>query len=332
MLNGLRKKQSLTTKLSPVTEPFEPPARLHTAVLFLVFNRPDTTAQVFDAIRQAKPPRLYVAADGPREGLEGEAERIAEVRKIAMAVDWPCDVHTMFREKNLGCGPAVKTAIDWFFKSEPAGIILEDDTVPTVQFFTFCEELLGRYCEDQRVGMIAGTNHTGYRPQEASYIFSKNKACWGWATWQRAWQNMDFEMDWRSDHQAESVKKNMGYTKRHQKHWKTALDAIDEAQVSAWDWQWYFSIASQNQLTIFPVVNMVSNVGFGDDSTHTKGRPKPEYIKVGTMKTPLKHPKVVCPDYAYDEIFERTKMGHGGGVKKLIPKSVKKLLKSILKR
>ena len=304
---------------------------LKTAVLFLVFNRPDTTRQVFEAIRQAKPPRLYVAADGPREGKLGEVELVKKVRTIATAVDWPCEVKTLFRQRNLGCGPAVKSAIDWFFEAESAGIILEDDTVPTKDFFDFCCELLKKYHDDDRVGMIAGTNHTVYKRDNASYVFSRNKACWGWATWQRAWKNMDFDMTWRSTSQASSVKKNMGSTMRHFQHWENTLRAIDTKLVNAWDWHWYFSIASQNQLTIFPPVNLVSNIGFGNDATHTKGHNKTEYIKTSIIDFPLKHPKFICPDYDYDETFERVKMDGSRGIRKYIPQTLKRLLRAILR-
>ncbi len=120
-------------------------APLKTAVLFLVFNRPDTTAQVFDAIRKARPPRLYVAADGPRANREGEAEKVAKVREIATAVDWPCEVRTLFRDANLGCKRAVSGALDWFFGEEEAGMVLEDDCLPHPDFFRFCDALLERY-------------------------------------------------------------------------------------------------------------------------------------------------------------------------------------------
>jgi len=308
--------------------PTKPPK---SAVLFLVFNRPENTLQVFDVIRKAKPPRLYVAADGARVDREGEAELAARVREIATAVDWPCEVKTLFREENLGCGRAVKTAIDWFFGSETSGVILEDDTVPTLEFFQFCNELLIKYHEDQRVAMIAGTNHTGYKSDNDSYIFSKNKACWGWATWQRAWKNMDLDMVWRGLPQASSIKKNMGYTVRHYRHWQNALNAIDIGQVNAWDWQWYFSIAAQNQLTIFPNVNLVSNIGFGHDSTHTKGKIKKEYIRTGNLAFPLKHPKFLCPDFDFDEVFEKIKMDSSKGIKKYIPQSLKNILRAIFR-
>lgn len=304
--------------------------RAKSPVLFLVFNRPDTTKSVFEAIRQARPPRLYVAADGPRSDRPGEAEKCEEARRIATAVDWDCEMKTLFRETNMGCGPAVKASIDWFFGNEEAGIVLEDDTVATRGFFAFCDELLFKYQYDDRVAMIAGTNHIGYKPTYASYLFSKNKACWGWATWKRSWNNMDFAMSWRNSQQAQCILNNMGCTGLHQKHWQNALSAIDDERVSTWGWRWYFSVAAQSQLTIFPSINMVSNIGFGDNATHTKGSPRKEFIQTYDMDFPLVHPEFICPDFEYDKSFERKKMP-GRRLRKYIPKSIKTFVRRVLK-
>jgi hypothetical protein len=151
---------------------FIPPKPLNTAVLFLVFNRLDVTKQVFQAIRQAKPPRLYIAADGARKNKEGEAAKVIAVRDhVLESIDWDCEVKTLFREENLGCKYAVSGAIDWFFEQEEMGIILEDDCLPSQSFFWFCEELLLRYKGDMRVGHIAGYNHFPGRVTASSYFF-----------------------------------------------------------------------------------------------------------------------------------------------------------------
>lgn len=281
---------------------------LETAVLFMVFNRPETTLRVFDAIRRARPTRLYVAADGPRQDRAGEVARVESVRKIATAVDWPCEVKTLFRDQNLGCGPAVKDAIDWFFEFEDEGIILEDDTVPSLSFFYFCEILLNDYKNDLRVAMIAGTNHIGYCTKGCSFCFSKNKACWGWATWRRAWKNMDINMQWSNTMQKHDVIKNMGCSLVSQKFWVNAITLIEKNKVSAWDWQWYFSISMNNQLTIFPKKNLVSNIGFGKEATHTLGVPKKSYLQVEETDFPLVHPMYVVPDFLFDHKFESSKL------------------------
>lgn len=284
-------------------QPFTPPHPLNTAVLFLVFNRLDTTKQVFEAIRQAKPPRLYVAADGARANKEGEAEKVQAVRDYIMQnIDWECEVKTLFRETNLGCGPAVKEAIDWFFDHEESGIILEDDTIPIQSFFWFCETLLEKYRCDNRIAMINGTNRLGASYFSASYLYSKNKDCWGWASWRRAWKNMDLAMSWRATKQYDDVISNMGMGLVDKCHWRRALNSIDNSKVSAWDWQWYFSIACQNQMTIFPNCNLIENVGYGSEATHTKS---PGKLKFSTknIELPLSAPTYMVPNSGWDRDF-----------------------------
>ena len=152
---------------------------LQAPALFLVFNRPDTTARVFEALRAARPARLYVAADGPRPNREGEAARCDDVRRIATQVDWPCKVTTLFRDRNLGCRIGVSTAIDWFFEHEEEGIVLEDDCLPSTSFFPYCAELLARYRHDERVMCVSGDNfQLGREVTQYSYYFSRNIHCW----------------------------------------------------------------------------------------------------------------------------------------------------------
>jgi GT2 family glycosyltransferase len=163
---------------------------LETAILILLFNRPETTIRVFDKISQIKPQRLYIASDGPRKNFDGEKEKVKKVREIATRVDWPCEVKTLFRNENLGCKKGVSSAITWFFEQEEQGIILEDDCVPNLDFFTFCESLLDRYAEDERVSVITGNNFQNNKWRgDASYYFSKYNHCWGWASWRRSWKD-----------------------------------------------------------------------------------------------------------------------------------------------
>jgi len=173
---------------------FIPPSPLRTPVLFLVFNRLDTTKKVFQVIKKAKPPRLYIAADGPRETKEGEAERVKAVRDYVMSnMDWECEVKTLFREKNLGCGKAVSEAITWFFENEEMGIILEDDCLPTQSFFWFCEELLIRYKHEEKIMQINGSSFLPNIDIKESYFFSKYNHIWGWASWRRAWKHFHMQ-------------------------------------------------------------------------------------------------------------------------------------------
>jgi len=178
--------------LNTIKSTFVTDITLTSPVLFLIFNRPETTQQVFSAIRKAKPPRLYVAADGPRSDYPNEDEKCEHSRKIATNVDWDCEVKTLFRDQNLGCRLAVSQAISWFFENEPEGIILEDDCLPSQSFFWFCQELLEDFRNDKQVGAICGfySNELDYKPS-ASYFFSRYMRVWGWAGWRRTFEEYD---------------------------------------------------------------------------------------------------------------------------------------------
>src|SRR5688500_1827095 len=169
---------------------------LNVTVLLVIFNRPDTTRLVFEAIRNARPRRLYVAADGPRPGVAADNANCQEARKIIDSVDWQCEVKTLFREKNLNCGVAPSSAFTWFFQHEEEGIILEDDCLPSQSFFWFCQELLERYRNDTRVMHIGGNNFLNgwQKDKDYSYYFSRSGHIWGWATWRRAWKHFDFDI------------------------------------------------------------------------------------------------------------------------------------------
>jgi hypothetical protein len=243
---------------------------LKTAVLFLVFNRPDSTKQVFEAIRKAKPPRLYVAADGPREDKLGEAERVEEVRTIATGVDWPCEVKTLFRDKNLGCKKGVSSAITWFFEQEERGIILEDDCLPHLDFFSFCENLLDLYLSDERIFAITGDNfQNGKWRGDSSYYFSKYNLIWGWATWRRAWKHyhgdINFWPKWKTSNAWTKYKSD----KIERRYWQKIFDSCYAGQIDSWDYPWMASTWYKNGLTVTPNVNLVSNIGFGVGATHT---------------------------------------------------------------
>lgn len=284
---------------------FTPPEPLKTAVLFLVFNRPEVTAQVFEAIRQAKPPRLYVAADGAREGRDGEAERCAKVRRIATAVDWPCEVKTLFRDKNLGCKMGVSSGISWFFENEEEGIILEDDCLPSQSFFWFCEEMLGRYRGDTRVWQVCGSAFVAVfasLQRDASYLFSKYGPIWGWASWRRAWVNYDSEMlNW--PYMKEALWLNSAYSDAAERKAKLILgDKLFQNQIDTWDYQWGFNKNFQSALSIVPIHNLVVNVGFGADATHTKSGSSPTQMK-WELEFPLQHPKFVLADVEHDRLY-----------------------------
>lgn len=243
---------------------------LRTAVLFLVFNRPDTTSQVFEAIRRARPPRLYVASDGPRLGRTGEAACVEAVRKIATAVDWPCDVNTLFRKDNLGCKLAVSDGITWFFKHEEQGIILEDDCLPSQSFFWFCEYILDKYKENSNVWHINGNNFNAEKNLFCgySYGFSAIPQVWGWATWRNKWDKYIKNPFYLYDkslklYNSWSLSKIARYNKFKD------IELLKKG-LNSWGYQWQIVVLNAGGLCVCPSVNLISNVGDGDDATHTK--------------------------------------------------------------
>ena len=275
---------------------------LSTPILFLVFNRPEATKEVFEAIRKNKPKKLYIAADGPRENKEGEIRLCNDTRAITEQIDWDCDIKTLFRDKNLGCKIAVSSAIDWFFDNEEEGIILEDDCLPHETFFPYCEELLATYRDDKRVMMISGLNVLGEFDHPYSYLFSKIGAIWGWATWKRAWDLYDVEL--KNFPKAKEEKLLHGILTETEQ--ATARENICElvmnGKINTWDYQWTFSRLIHSGLSIVPSQNLIQNIGFDDNATHTSN-PELEklYPEFGQFNFPTVHPYYIAPVKEFDD-------------------------------
>ena len=264
-------------------------------VLFLVFKRPKTTSLVMEAIRAARPKRLYVAADGPRDGKAGEAERCSEVRRLATQVDWPCEVRTLFRESNLGCRGAVSSAITWFFEQEPEGIVLEDDCLPSPSFFPYCAELLERFRDDKRIMSITGDNFqhdmNGF---PYSYYFSKYNHVWGWATWRRAWQCYDDTMRLYPEYAAGNFFKSLSSLPGFSDYWRNEFNQVYHRTLDTWDYVWTFSCWANSGLTCTPRLNLVSNIGFGADATHCRdSSSSSSNLPRFNIELPLKHPPLI---------------------------------------
>jgi len=272
---------------------------LTSAVLFLVFNRLDTTKIVFEAIRQAKPPRLYVASDGARSNVEGEKKKVAAVRKYILDhVDWECEVKTLARETNLGCKYAVSEAITWFFENEKMGIILEDDCLPSQSFFGYCEELLDKYKDDLRVWHISGDNfQDGTWRGDGSYYFSKFTHIWGWATWANRWSHYDVELANYEEFKNSKIIETAYSEKIEQSFWLNIFEGSFHGKIDTWDYQWVFTVLSNNGLNIIPNQNLISNIGFGPEATHTKELDsKLSKIENSQINLPLTHPTFLIQD------------------------------------
>lgn len=273
-------------------------------ILFLVFNRPDTTKRVFEAIRAAKPLKLYVAADGPRSERVGEAEVCQQVREISTAVDWQCEVITLFRDSNLGCRKAVSEAITWFFNLEEEGIILEDDCLPHPDFFLFCDQLLERYRHIDKVMHISGAMfmpNGKHNYARSDYYFSHLPHIWGWASWRRAWAHYDVELKTMQKYQHEGQTFPFRSRLERQSFWPLFLNILEGQDT--WDYQWLYTVLEQQGLCIHPVVNLVSNIGFGKEGTHAVVTDHPlANLPVYPLKWPLQHPKAAQLDVAADDL------------------------------
>lgn len=272
-------------------------SELKTPVLFLVFNRPEVTERALDRIRQARPGRLYVAADGPRPDRPGEGDLCDQVRDIATHVDWDCELRTLFRDENLGCRKAVSGALDWFYESEEEGIILEDDCLASRSFFPFCQEVLDHYRDDSRIMVVSGNNFQfGRRRTDNSYYFSRYNHCWGWATWRRAWRLYDADLShWprvRDEGYLEDILSHPSLVN----YWTRIFDIAYRDEVDSWAYRWTFTCWIQNGLSILPGVNLVSNIGFGDAGTHTKGDHPVANLPAEELSFPLKHPSEMIRD------------------------------------
>jgi hypothetical protein len=273
-----------------------------TPVLFLVFNRPDTTQQVFNAIRQAKPKQLFVAADGPRPNHPEELEKCEAVRAIIKQVDWDCEVKTLFRNENLGCGKAVSTAITWIFEHVERGIILEDDCLPNSSFFTFCEENLMKYLYDERVFAITGDNFFKGALSQDSYFFSRFVYIWGWATWKRSW-TLHTELLKNFTEILSNVKTlSLNHKGANRNIINNAREAYN-GTIDTWDYQWILSAYLNNGLVITPNVNLVKNIGFDERATHTKKGDNRIIIDTNYIVFPLKHPQVMISNETYDNFL-----------------------------
>jgi hypothetical protein len=241
-------------------------------VLIIAFNRPDSARRVFSAVRAAKPAKLFLACDAARPGKAGEAERVAEVRALVDAVDWPCEVRTKFPESNLGSGLGVSSAITWFLGEAGEGVILEDDCLPTPAFFRFAATMLERHREDPRIGLIAGSNMAPLVDLPASHGFSRVTSCWGWATWKRTWDRFTFI--------PEPVREDEPWTRRLHPNavdfLRRKFQAIADGKVrTVWDYQFMVQALRAGQLTVVPGRNLILNIGFDGTGTHfgKGGRP-----------------------------------------------------------
>ncbi|WP_163329258.1 hypothetical protein GFV12_06835 [Desulfurobacterium thermolithotrophum] len=282
--------------------------RIETPILFLVYKRLDTTQKVFESIKSVKPKKLYIAADGPKNNKESYDTELVR-NFILNNIDWDVEVKTLFRENNLGCRKAVSSAITWFFENEEKGIILEDDTLPSISFFYFCDELLEKYKNDLRIWHIGGYKPHFLKGDEYSYNFTRFTHIWGWATWRNRWKCYSENLSNYEDY--ETILDNYEYFCHSSANRirKEILDKIVNNELDTWDYQWNYTVRINNGLAIRPSVNLVINLGIGhNDATHTTWKKKYSDV-LEEINFPLKHPPFIMVHKKNDDMYIRKNFG-----------------------
>lgn len=276
--------------------------QLTTPVLFLIFNRPDITYKVFNEIKKAKPKHLFISADGPRKNVKSDIEKCKLTRNIIKQIDWDCQVKTNYYKNNLGCNLAITSAINWFFKHVDRGIILEDDCLPNQSFFWFCQKLLKKYKDDERIMMISGNSYQFNRKiEKASYYFSKLPTIWGWATWRRSWNFFDLNVKDFPKFNVQKRINNIFNDRITQNFWLRKIFGRYSGR-NTWDFAWAYAMFKQYGLCICPKDNLVSNIGFGPDASNTKHH-NSVLEKIRTKQiNKIIHPSFIIPDIEVDRI------------------------------
>lgn len=279
-----------------------------TPVAYIIFNRPRHTEKTFGVLREKRVPKLFIIADGPRPGHRTDTERCSAVRAIVEQIDWPCEVHRNYSDVNLGCKARVISGLDWVFDHVESAIVLEDDCLPHPDFFTFCDALLDKYASDERVSVITGNNfQNGQKRGDAAYYFSKYNHVWGWATWRRAWRKNQSDLPFWPEWQSEQSWRALNPDSLERRYWAAIFDRMKRNEIDTWDYPWTASVWHQGGLTATPNVNLVTNIGFGPDGTHTVTESDQEGMPVAPLG-PLTHPSVIKQDkpadrYVFDHVF-----------------------------
>lgn len=287
---------------------------IETPVLLIIWRRPHTLLKVLRAIRPLSPTQIFVACDGPNPARPEEAEKVFATRRVVeKEIDWPCQIKRLYSDDNLGCKLGPIRAITWFFEHVEEGIILEDDCVPHNDFLPFCSALLEKYRHDKRVWSISGSNHQrGQWRGDGSYYFARIPLTWGWATWRRCWENYDADLvSWPLLCKS-NLLDDVFVDPVEKEYWSDKWQySFENTNVSWWDYQWSLTCVKNNGLSIEPNRNLVNNIGFGVDATHTIGIPVNTSINEGL--TNIIHPTFVLCDhdacrFTFDYVFSGISM------------------------
>ena len=305
-------------------------------VLLLTFNRADNARKVFEKIREAKVKKLYFACDGPRPNNTKDLEERKKLIQLSQEVDWDCELHTLFREENLGCGLGVSSAITWAFENEDRLIVLEDDCVPSLPFFSFCDHCLEKYKDDTRIWTINGRSQNENDPSffDYDYVFSIYYHCWGWATWKRVWQNFDIRTPWLNQYMKEIGFRNIATSSKERllfvKMYARKIMHNPNYYRSSWATPFGVYIAANGGLSITPRENLIHNIGL--DGVHSEGinaNNLPIYYRLQASETFTfsKEPEFVTSNSAYNRVHLEKHMLPMGRRKITLKKVIRKLKK-----
>ena len=304
------------------------PRECETPIVVVIFNRPKHTEVVFRRIAQVRPGRLLIVADGPRADKSGEVKLCERVRQIATQVDWPCKVLTNFADANMGCRKRVITGLNWAFEQVEEAIILEDDILPDVSFFRFCDEMLARFRNDSRISMITGFNITDDRLDRPwSYFYSRLTHIWGWATWRRSWVRYDEHLSGWPAIKATGLMRELFERPEQCRFWTDVFDVMHKGTgPDTWDYQWAYTNLINHVLSITPRTNLIENIGFGPEATHTRRAEEVPSVQAGSLPFPLIHPPAMVPLRKIDELDSKLS---GHWVPGLLKRAIRKLKRSL---
>ncbi len=284
---------------------------MKTPILLLVFNRPLLTQLVFDSIKTARPEQLFVAFDGPRIGYDADIQNVKKIEQIINSVDWDCRVLILRREENLGVGVAVSSAIDWFFEHVDEGIILEDDCIPSMSFFRFCEDMLVKYRNINSIMAVNGSNPCPTPTSIDSYFFSSYNLIWGWATWRRAWQCYKFSLNEISNTDIFlNLMLKFKFNFVSVRSWYKHLNLVRNGSINTWDYQWIYSCFRHGGLIITPKVNLVENMGNFENPTHINNDALFIGLKASELHFPLMHPPIMKINHSMDYKIKKHRFGN----------------------
>ena len=306
-------------------------------ILLIIWKRPKVTLKLLQVLKKLKPSNIYIACDGPKQNDYENIEKVKLTRELVeKEINWTKDIKTLYSDINLGCKYGVSKAITWFFENESEGIILEDDCIPHLDFFVYCENLLHKFKDDERVWCISGSNHLGKSIGKSSYFFSRYNHCWGWASWRRCWEKYDVEMSLWPEYEASKLLESNFPDKKEYSYWKSFFNKFyNDGCSNTWDYQWFFCSLINQGLTAIPNQNLIDNIGFGADATHTKKGKSPikvlNQIKNKSGIIPIIHPKFIVRSTLADKFLEiRNFSGPYFLSKMWFKKYIKKILNKIL--